>query len=292
MNIRFNPDECIVCTLCVPECPVDALSHIEGFVNGVLNIEKFTVDLRRCIECGDCIKVCPTEALTLEQIKDPEIGKDKGVIKRPPSSFNRGKVKFKDTMPDSLVQNILDEMNSMNPCPRKKLLKALQNGKYDITFNLNPSVGFLGLYNTSTKTMEFSSESIIGQELLSHEFFHAFQDQNYTNMGEYGQKKPGHVNIEFEQYVFQNISFMMEQYSTMVGKQFSDPSTAQSFKNWISALTSQGTLMPNLSSQPEFLNQYNQFLSLYNQQGPIQYRSPQLDLSPNGLLSLFDGTGC
>lgn len=73
-------------------------------------------------------------------------------------------------------------------------------------------------------------------------------------------KKTGYVNIEFEQYVFQNISFMMDQYSSVVGKQFSDPNTGQSFKNWISDLTSQGTLMPNLSSQPEFLNQYNQFL--------------------------------
>lgn len=292
MNIRFNPDECIVCTLCVPECPVNALSYIEGFVNGIINIEIFKVDLRRCVECGNCVKVCPTEAITLEQIKDPEIGNEGEGGQPPPSSFNKGKVKFNDNMPDSLIQSIVDEMDNMDPCPREKLLNALKNGKYDITFNLNPSVGFLGLYNASTKTMEYSSESIIGQELLSHEFFHAFQDQTYTDMSSYGQKKPGHINIEFEQYVFQNISFMMEQYSSVVGKQFSDPNTAQSFKNWISDLTSQGTLMPNLSSQPEFLNQYNQFLSLYNQQGPKQYMSPQLDLIPSSLLSLFDGTGC
>ncbi|WP_223577882.1 NADH-quinone oxidoreductase subunit I [Sphingobacterium sp. GVS05A] len=293
MKIRFKPDECIVCLQCVPECPVDALSYLEGFVYGELNIAKFTVDLRECIECGDCVEVCPTKAITLEELDDPIIGTgDGGHTDRSPSTFNKGKVKFNNNMSDSLVQSLLNEMNDMNPCSRSKLLKSLEIGKNDITFVQNPKAGFLGFYNASTKTLEFSSESIIGQELLSHEFFHAFQDQNYTNMGNYGPKKPGHVNIEFEQYVFQSISFSLEQYSSVVGKQFDNEKAKQDFKEWISDLTTEGTVMPNLSNNPEFLQKYNEFLSLYNQYGPPEYRSPQLDLSPNGLLNLFDETGC
>ena len=48
----IDPDECIDCTLCEPECPVDAISEGEIYI----------IDADKCIDCGQCNSVCPVDA--------------------------------------------------------------------------------------------------------------------------------------------------------------------------------------------------------------------------------------
>lgn len=49
-----NKDKCTACGTCIANCPVDAIS----FVNGKAYINK---DI--CISCGMCASICPFEAI-------------------------------------------------------------------------------------------------------------------------------------------------------------------------------------------------------------------------------------
>ncbi len=52
-------ENCIGCTMCAKNCPVDA-------INGTLK-EKHVINEKRCVECGVCGNVCPKEAVTNAQ---------------------------------------------------------------------------------------------------------------------------------------------------------------------------------------------------------------------------------
>ncbi|HAW50678.1 TPA: 4Fe-4S ferredoxin [bacterium] len=47
-------DECIVCGICIEECPAGAIED-RG--------EKYYIDPDKCTECGSCIEVCPSNAI-------------------------------------------------------------------------------------------------------------------------------------------------------------------------------------------------------------------------------------
>ena len=51
--LYIDPDECIDCALCEPECPVEAIS--EGDI--------YKIDPDVCTDCGACADVCPVEAI-------------------------------------------------------------------------------------------------------------------------------------------------------------------------------------------------------------------------------------
>ena len=51
----FITDDCIGCTKCVINCPVDC---IEGTVR-----QLHTIDTSACIKCGICKNICPTDAI-------------------------------------------------------------------------------------------------------------------------------------------------------------------------------------------------------------------------------------
>lgn len=46
---NYNPNACINCGICVPECPGDAIS-----------LDPVVIDPEKCIGCGTCIGICPT----------------------------------------------------------------------------------------------------------------------------------------------------------------------------------------------------------------------------------------
>ena len=50
-------DECIKCSICVDECPVEAISEGE---------EIYIIDKNKCTDCGSCADACPSDAIIKE----------------------------------------------------------------------------------------------------------------------------------------------------------------------------------------------------------------------------------
>jgi len=55
--VKVNAEECVGCENCVPVCPVEAISMVEG---------KAVIDQETCTECGTCIEECPVDAIKEE----------------------------------------------------------------------------------------------------------------------------------------------------------------------------------------------------------------------------------
>ncbi|MCL2817942.1 MAG: 4Fe-4S dicluster domain-containing protein [Clostridiales bacterium] len=76
-RIKFKPENCIGCQLCVKDCPTDAL-RIEN--TGTKENKKFdaVLELDRCIFCAQCIDSCRKGSLSLTpRIELAELGRDK-----------------------------------------------------------------------------------------------------------------------------------------------------------------------------------------------------------------------
>ena len=55
MTHKIDPDECISCGACEPECPVNAISEVE---------DTYVIDEKLCEGCGKCVEVCPVDAIS------------------------------------------------------------------------------------------------------------------------------------------------------------------------------------------------------------------------------------
>src|SRR6056297_2855173 len=67
-SAHINPAACIGCGLCLPRCPMDALSLTRSSDKSSSE-GKAVVAPERCIGCGLCVAVCPSGAITLEAHK-------------------------------------------------------------------------------------------------------------------------------------------------------------------------------------------------------------------------------
>ena len=56
MAAEVNKEKCTGCETCVGECPVCAISMVDG---------KASVNAGDCVDCGACTGACPVEAITL-----------------------------------------------------------------------------------------------------------------------------------------------------------------------------------------------------------------------------------
>jgi formate hydrogenlyase subunit 6/NADH:ubiquinone oxidoreductase subunit I len=58
-RIKFYPEKCIGCKMCVRDCPSDAIEIIK------VGEKKFEckMHLDKCIYCGQCVDSCPKKAL-------------------------------------------------------------------------------------------------------------------------------------------------------------------------------------------------------------------------------------
>lgn len=58
-KLKFNPDNCIGCKLCMRDCPTGAIEIIK------IGDKQFemVIDLGRCIYCGQCVDSCLRKAL-------------------------------------------------------------------------------------------------------------------------------------------------------------------------------------------------------------------------------------
>ncbi|HAF32551.1 MAG TPA: hypothetical protein DCG88_00565 [Sphingobacterium sp.] len=64
-GFQISQERCEGFSHCVNICPVEALTLVEGYVNEILNIRALYVQLDTCIMCGVCEPECPTEAIML-----------------------------------------------------------------------------------------------------------------------------------------------------------------------------------------------------------------------------------
>ena len=58
MIVKVDPEECVGCETCVPECPVEAIS---------MQDELAVIDQEKCNQCKTCVEACPVEAIKVEE---------------------------------------------------------------------------------------------------------------------------------------------------------------------------------------------------------------------------------
>jgi len=75
-RVRLQPDDCILCGLCVRACQeivgVSAISLVNRGVDKKVK-PPFEIASRDCIGCSTCVFVCPTGAIKLEDIGEPKL---------------------------------------------------------------------------------------------------------------------------------------------------------------------------------------------------------------------------
>ena len=57
MAVVIDEDACVACEVCLPVCPVEAISMAD---------DKAVIDQDLCTECEACIVECPVEVIKLE----------------------------------------------------------------------------------------------------------------------------------------------------------------------------------------------------------------------------------
>ncbi len=57
MAVKVKPDDCVGCESCIPACPVEAITMVDG---------KAIIDPAKCTNCGTCIEECPVDAIVEE----------------------------------------------------------------------------------------------------------------------------------------------------------------------------------------------------------------------------------
>lgn len=58
MIVKVDPEECVGCETCVPECPVEAISMQDDLA---------VIDQKTCNQCKTCVEACPVEAIKVEE---------------------------------------------------------------------------------------------------------------------------------------------------------------------------------------------------------------------------------
>ena len=63
----IDPDECIDCSLCVPECPIDAIYAEEDVPEDQMHFIKLNADLRNSLELSEQLFTSARRRLTVKQ---------------------------------------------------------------------------------------------------------------------------------------------------------------------------------------------------------------------------------
>lgn len=159
------------------------------------------------------------------------------------------------------VENARNAILARDHCPTNKLIEATASG---ISYKVNPCMesNTYGTYNYSLGSIIFRNASEVTPARLYEETFHAYQDQFYTNgLAQYGPKKPGHTNMEFEAKLMQAI-YCIEIGLTQemnLGNAFRNEMKA--FQEWITKFIYEGITN-------DFWEKYDHFIGLFEQKFP------------------------
>lgn len=186
----------------------------------------------------------------------------------------------------------------MNKCGFKVLYNKIKN-EGEVKILLGPTGN--ARYMTS-KEIQYNENfpDLVLQDAgtLAHELFHAYQHQLVYGAMMTGLA-PNHINIEFEQIVFQDIvNRMSDGGSGGVGYWFNQTNepgfqaARTAYVNWINALTNHGTAYPDLNSIAGFDATYMMHMNNFKTYGHTLYTVSDIipTLLPNAIKQFYSNS--
>ncbi len=149
-----------------------------------------------------------------------------------------------------------------------------------------------GGYNPSTKKLTFSNTSSAVPGVMTHELFHAMQDNCGSYVGGTSQyatgTRDGYPNIEFEAVLYEDILNKSFQNAAAFATGNSDDQ--QDYINFLNSITINKTVKPTSFTSTQ-MQEYYRLVEQYNQHrgyGGIT----KTNLPPNAMFNMFTNLNC
>lgn len=156
------------------------------------------------------------------------------------------------------LEETIDEVSDW--CPTVRMLYELLN---DLNFAKKPGASQEAGYNPNTNTIWFKNYSSINADNFSHELFHGWQNSFYQG-GIAQYNKTGWSNIEFETYVFNDISIYIHTNNVnnlFLNRYWLSRSMKQQYSDWIRHIAVHGFDGEFPDAYIRWLNRFVQFFT-------------------------------
>ncbi|WAC12425.1 hypothetical protein [Dyadobacter pollutisoli] len=193
---------------------------------------------------------------------------------------------------NNLTASMLAQINAQwdlmfeKSCALRALYVGLtsRNAKLDIRYdpNLSPSLAD-AFYDPVGNKMYFKSQSFMTEDIVMEEFFHKFQNAYYSG-GTTQYTTNGHVNIEFEVALFQDIMAYIHGWPDM------PTIPTDEYSLWIDEITQGGTKFPTTFGP--ISAEYFNYLGLYDTTHPNVAGTTSQSLTPGAMFEIFNSSSC